>query len=97
MDIGPEPSTEVFQAVMAGSDERTINGEAVCIADELPFAGLRKFGAPFLSKFQVVFAWISRLSRVLPVDVLNLGRGTFSPTDFGWGSRCLDFKFLVAS
>lgn len=52
MDIGPEPSTEAFQAIMAGAEERIINGAAVCIADELPYGGLGKFGAPFLGKFQ---------------------------------------------
>lgn len=60
MDISPEPSTDTFRAVMAGAEERTINGAAVCIVDELPFGGLGKFGAPFLSKFQVNRAAVAR-------------------------------------
>lgn len=53
MHIAPEPSTDVFQAVMAGTEERTIKGAALCMVDELPFTGLGKFGAAFLGKFQV--------------------------------------------
>lgn len=61
MNIAPEPSTDVFQVVMAGNEERTVKGAALCIVDELPFAGLGKFGAPFLSKFQVCVCTCKRI------------------------------------
>lgn len=61
MDIGPEPSAGIFQVVMAGTEERTIKGAALCIVDELPYQGLGAFGASFLGKFQAGFFFLSFL------------------------------------
>jgi GTPase SAR1 family protein len=51
--IGPEPTTDRFVAVMHGSQEKVIPGNAAAIQADKPFTGLARFGSSFLSKFQV--------------------------------------------
>ncbi|KAM3579988.1 hypothetical protein VKS41_007705 [Umbelopsis sp. WA50703] len=51
--IGVEPTTDRFVAVMNGSEERVMPGNAAAVNAELPFRGLNKFGQAFLSRFQV--------------------------------------------
>eukprot|EP00250_Pteridium_aquilinum_P007074 c16868_g1_i1 orf=165-1427(+) len=50
--IGPEPTTDRFVAVMEGSEERVIPGNAAVVQADLPFSGLSRFGSSFLSKFE---------------------------------------------
>jgi len=50
--IGPEPTTDRFTAIMNGSDERTIPGNALAISADLPYRGLDKFGLAFLNRFE---------------------------------------------
>ncbi|KAI8814591.1 P-loop containing nucleoside triphosphate hydrolase protein [Cladochytrium replicatum] len=52
INIGPEPTTDRFVAIMHG-EERVIPGNAAAVSMDLPFTALTKFGASFLSKFQV--------------------------------------------
>ncbi|KAI8371339.1 P-loop containing nucleoside triphosphate hydrolase protein [Radiomyces spectabilis] len=51
--IGVEPTTDRFVAVMQGSEDRVIPGNAAAVNQELPFRGLNRFGQAFLSRFQV--------------------------------------------
>ncbi|KAI8638659.1 P-loop containing nucleoside triphosphate hydrolase protein [Parasitella parasitica] len=51
--IGVEPTTDRFLAVMNGSEDRIIPGNAAAVNQELPFRGLNHFGQAFLSRFQV--------------------------------------------
>eukprot|EP00026_Physarum_polycephalum_P006479 Phypoly_transcript_06523.p1 GENE.Phypoly_transcript_06523~~Phypoly_transcript_06523.p1 ORF type:complete len:536 (+),score=79.39 Phypoly_transcript_06523:108-1715(+) len=51
-NIGPEPTTDRFNAVMWSSEERVIPGNTVAVQEDKPFRGLSKFGTGFLSKFQ---------------------------------------------
>ncbi|CEP08065.1 hypothetical protein [Parasitella parasitica] len=51
--IGVEPTTDRFLAVMNGSEDRVIPGNAAAVNQELPFRGLNHFGQAFLSRFQV--------------------------------------------
>mmetsp|Transcript_10070 Transcript_10070/g.14205 ORF Transcript_10070/g.14205 Transcript_10070/m.14205 type:complete len:561 (-) Transcript_10070:92-1774(-) len=50
--IGPEPTTDRFVAVMDGSDERVIPGNALTVSPNLPYRGLDRFGVSFLNKFE---------------------------------------------
>lgn len=84
MHVGPEPSPEVFQVVMAGTATRTVKGSALCILDELPYAGLGKFGAQFLGKFQVRLFFSTHVPRwncihcFLLAKLLGISIGSFS-------------------
>jgi hypothetical protein len=50
--IGPEPTTDRFVAVMHGSSERIIPGNALASDASKPFTALNKFGMAFLNKFE---------------------------------------------
>jgi len=52
MNIGPEPTTDRFNAVMWSTEERVIPGNTAAVQEDKPFNGLSKFGTGFLSKFQ---------------------------------------------
>merc|ERR1719499_1637230 len=51
--IGPEPTTDSFMAVMHGSTEKVIPGNAAVMDRALPFRTLQRFGIQFLNKFSV--------------------------------------------
>jgi polynucleotide 5'-kinase involved in rRNA processing len=54
--IGPEPTTDRFLACMAGRPGQADNivpGNAAAVDPDRPFLSLAKFGADFLSKFEV--------------------------------------------
>merc|ERR1719361_652003 len=51
--IGPEPTTDSFMAVMHGSSEKVIPGNAAVMDMQLPFKTLQRFGIAFLNKFSV--------------------------------------------
>ena len=50
--IGPEPTTDRFNAVMWGPEDRVIPGNALAVDQDMPFSSLTKFGTEFLNKFQ---------------------------------------------
>ncbi|KAI9321458.1 P-loop containing nucleoside triphosphate hydrolase protein [Dichotomocladium elegans] len=51
--IGVEPTTDRFVAVMHGTEDRILPGNAAAVNQDLPFRGLNAFGQAFLSRFQV--------------------------------------------
>jgi len=51
-NIGPEPTTDRFVAVMGGKEEMVIPGNALVVQSGTPFRALSKFGNDFLTKFQ---------------------------------------------
>ena len=51
-NIGPEPTTDRFVAVMGGKEEMVIPGNALVVQNDMPFKGLSRFGNDFLNKFQ---------------------------------------------
>eukprot|EP01132_Coremiostelium_polycephalum_P002776 gene2776-3450_t len=51
-NIGPEPTTDRFNAVMYGTDDRIIPGNTACVQEDKPFKGLARFGTSFMGKFQ---------------------------------------------
>jgi len=51
--IGPEPTTDCFQAIMHGNQERNLPGNAACMDSSKPFKALIRFGMGFMNKFNV--------------------------------------------
>jgi len=51
--IGPEPTTDCFQAIMHGNQERNLPGNAACMDSTKPFKALSRFGMGFMNKFNV--------------------------------------------
>ena len=51
MHIGPEPTTDRFQAIMYGAEERVLPGHALVSDPGTPYFDLAKFGNSFLSRF----------------------------------------------
>ena len=49
--IGPEPTTDRFQAIMYGPEDRELPGHALCSDLSSPYHELGKFGNAFLSRF----------------------------------------------
>ena len=50
--VGPEPTTDRFQAVMFGPDDRELPGHTLVSNPHSPFRALSQFGNHFLSRFQ---------------------------------------------
>ncbi|KAL1915302.1 uncharacterized protein VTP21DRAFT_6760 [Calcarisporiella thermophila] len=66
--IGVEPTTDKFVAVMHGSEERIIPGNAAAVDTELPFRALNRFGQQFLSRFQVSQSPVQALQNFTLID-----------------------------
>jgi GTP-binding protein EngB required for normal cell division len=66
--IGPEPTTDRFNAVMYGPEERILPGNAVAVDQSMPFSSLTRFGTEFLNKFQVSVCKSPTLEKVFFVD-----------------------------
>lgn len=67
-NIGPEPTTDRFVAVMNGAGSKVIPGNAACVAADMPFTGLTKFGSAFMGKFQVSQVPVPFLEHVTIID-----------------------------
>ena len=66
--IGPEPTTDRFNAVMAASDDRIVPGNALAVDKDMPFSSLTRFGTEFLNKFQASMCPSPVLDKVYFVD-----------------------------
>lgn len=66
--IGPEPTTDRFNSVMWGPDDRIIPGNALAVDEDMPFSSLTKFGTEFLNKFQASMCNASVLQKIFFVD-----------------------------
>jgi EH domain-containing protein 1 len=58
----------LHQAVVGGAGDFVIPGTAQCIATELPFAGLSKFGAAFLNHFEASVCRSELLEQLTFID-----------------------------
>jgi GTP-binding protein EngB required for normal cell division len=66
--IGPEPTTDRFNAVMSASDDRIVPGNALAVDKDMPFSSLTRFGTEFLNKFQASMCPSPVLDKVYFVD-----------------------------
>ncbi len=54
--IGPEPTTDRFVAVMDGTEERVIPGNALTVSPSLPYRGLERC-VPFHVRYFLTIVW----------------------------------------
>eukprot|EP01125_Pyxidicula_operculata_P001059 TRINITY_DN1093_c2_g2_i1.p1 TRINITY_DN1093_c2_g2~~TRINITY_DN1093_c2_g2_i1.p1 ORF type:complete len:510 (+),score=122.22 TRINITY_DN1093_c2_g2_i1:294-1823(+) len=73
--IGPEPTTDRFIAVMHGSEDQIVPGNAVSVDAEKPFHGLNEFGTGFLSKFEASMVNVPILNNITLVDTPGILSG----------------------
>lgn len=66
--IGPEPTTDRFNAVLYGPEDRIIPGNALAVDQDMPFTSLTRFGTEFLNKFQASLCNSSLLKKVTFID-----------------------------
>jgi len=88
--IGPEPTTDKFLAVMYGSRERVILGNAAAVDTMKPFSGLSKFGNSFLNRFEVTELPCPILSSITLVDTPGILSGEKQRVERGY-----DFEKIV--
>ena len=67
-NIGPEPTTDRFVAIMHGKDEMIIPGNALVVQNDMPFRALSRFGNDFLNKFQASVTKSSVLEDLVLID-----------------------------
>ena len=61
-NIGPEPTTDRFVAIMGGKEEMIIPGNALVVQNGMPFRGLSKFGNDFLNSLYSLSLSLSHAS-----------------------------------
>jgi len=67
-DVKPEMSTDKFMAVMHGSQQRLILGNAATCLQQAPYQGLSIFGSDFLQSFQALSLQADVLKDITMVD-----------------------------
>jgi len=67
-NIGPEPTTDRFMAVMWGEEDRNIPGNALSVDPDKPFTAVNKFGTGFLTKFEASLTNSEMLKKVTFID-----------------------------
>lgn len=82
--IGPEPTTEKFQALMYGENERTIPGNAAAVQTSLPFHSLKAYGMQFLTRFEVTEVNAEILKTINFVDSPGVLSGQKQKIDRGY-------------
>ena len=68
MAIGPEPTTDRFVAVIHGSEDRSIPGNALAAMSTQPFTATQRFGMGFLNRFQASMCNSPLLEKLTFVD-----------------------------
>ncbi|GAM18969.1 hypothetical protein SAMD00019534_021440, partial [Acytostelium subglobosum LB1] len=102
-NIGPEPTTDRFNAVMYGPDDRVIPGNTVAVQEDKPFRGLSRFGTGFMSKFQCSLCPAPLLDKISFIDtpgVLSgekqrIGRSYDFPSIVSWFAERSDMILLL--
>ncbi len=91
MQIGPEPTTDSFIAVMHGEDKKVIPGNVLVVDQNKNFKTLTKFGNIFLNKLQCSQLPSKRLEILTFVDT----PGNFYLIFFPILNKFIEFKFGI--
>ncbi|ELP94307.1 EH domain containing protein, putative [Entamoeba invadens IP1] len=67
-NIGPEPTTDGFMAVMHGANNSVIPGNTLCVQSDKPFTSLSKFGNDFMAKFNGAMCNLPLLEHLTFID-----------------------------
>jgi GTPase SAR1 family protein len=73
-NIGPEPTTDRFTAIMHGP-ERVVPGNAVAASADMPFTALGKFGMAFLNRFESSHCTAPILEKITFIDTPGILSG----------------------
>jgi len=103
-NIGPEPTTDRFTAIMHGP-ERVVPGNAVAASADMPFTALGKFGMAFLNRFESSHCTAPILEKITFIDTPGILSGEkqrvnrgYNFTDVAkWYVACLctlDFRIM---
>jgi GTPase SAR1 family protein len=84
IQIGPEPSTDSFVAVMHGDQERVIPGNALIADQKKQFTSLSKFGNSFLKRLQCVTLDSPILKGISIIDTPGILSGDKERVDRGY-------------
>lgn len=103
LTIGPEPTTDRFNAVMYGPDDRIIPGNTVCVQEDKPFKALARYGTAFMNKFQCSHCnspILEKLSFIDTPGVLSgekqrIGRSYDFPAIVSWFAERSDMILLL--
>jgi len=102
-NVGPEPTTDRFVAIMHGPEERVLPGNAVAVSPSKPFKGLQVFGNAFLQKFECAEMRAEALEAMTLIDtpgVLSgekqrIGRNYDMPQVCRWFAERSDLILLL--
>lgn len=73
--VGPEPTTDRFNAILLGTQDKIIPGAALCSQMDRPFTGLSPFGNNFLSRMEGVELNAHILRNVTIIDTPGILSG----------------------
>lgn len=68
MNVGPEPTTDRFTALMDGPEDRTIMGNSLSVMSDMPYRGLERFGNQFLQRFEGITMPNNVLKNITLID-----------------------------
>jgi len=75
-NIGPEPTTDRYHALMHGPEDRIVPGNTVTVAPLSPFAGCQAFGNGFLTRFEGAVMDCDLLRKLTLVDTPGVLSGS---------------------
>lgn len=75
-NIGPEPTTDKYTALMYGPEDRTVPGNTLTVEPMSPFGGCSGFGNGFLERFEGVTMNCELLKSLTLVDTPGVLSGT---------------------